>query len=259
MPNGELPPVPTRAQVCAVQHSLAGLTYHTKEYGDIPAWFYGALNTEDRAEARACHRAAGDTHVPFPVTEAYREGGTLWPAELANGYDYTQELDVYRGLATELIEDGFFIDCALGGDGLGTGPAYNDPVGRTYGCGWLMQNLRRMLTALKGDGTREKPDLTRYICFRPGWDAVFYSWGGSAQQMMVPLRWWQQRLQVRGATPVQLSTTELDDQQTRVRDFGRLFREILPEGYLSIDICADGPSQAAALLALIMALATRLA
>ena len=33
---GVLPPIPTRAQVCAVQHSLAGLTYHTTEFGDCP-------------------------------------------------------------------------------------------------------------------------------------------------------------------------------------------------------------------------------
>jgi len=234
-PTGEFPPVPTRAQVCAVQHSLAGLTYHTHEFGDVPAWFYGRLNPEDRAEARACHRAAGDTHIPFPLTEAYREGGTLWPAALADGYDYTSDagLQTYRAIASEIIADGFCIDCAMGGDGLGSGPGYNDPVGRTYGCQWLMANMARMITALQGDGTKQNAagDLTDYISFRPGWDAVFYSWGGSAQKSMVPLRWWRHRISM----PVQLSTKELDDQQQRVKAFGELFRRILPNGYLAIE------------------------
>jgi hypothetical protein len=131
--TGPLPPIPTRALVCSVQHSLAGLTYPTRQYGPVPAWFYGKLEADDRAAARAAHRAAGDTHIPIPITEAYREGGTLWPAELADGYDYTNDLDTYRAIAHEAIADGFFIDCPLGGDGLGNGPGYNDPVGRTYG------------------------------------------------------------------------------------------------------------------------------
>jgi hypothetical protein len=230
---GVLPPVPTRAQVCAVQHSLAGLTYHTTEHGDIPAWFYGALNDEDRAEARACHRAAGDTHIPCPVTEAYRQEGTLWPPALREGYDHTQDMDAYRALAMEIICDGFFIDCALGGDGLGTGPDYNDPVGRTYGHGWLMDNLARLLRALEGDGTPERPDLTPYICFRPGWDGVFYGWGGVETAQMTydrPLRW-----RFRDGRPDQFTAQELDDQQTRMKNFGELFRRLLPDGYLAIE------------------------
>jgi hypothetical protein len=234
-PNtGELPPVPTRAEVCALQTSLAGLTYPTLQYGAIPAWFYGALGTADRQLAREAHRDAGDTHIPMPITEAYREGGTLWPAGLANGYDYTdtEGLETFRALAHEAIADGFFLDVALGGDGLGEGPGYNDPVGRTYGCQWLMNgNLERIIRALQGDGSKDRPDLTPYIIFRPGWDAVFYSWAGSAQRAHVPLRWWRQRV----PQPVQLSTKELDDQQTRVKQFGELFRQILPAGYLSIE------------------------
>jgi hypothetical protein len=234
-PDGTLPPVPTRAQVCAVQHSLAGLTYETQAHGAIPAWFYGALDNDDRARARDAHRAAGDTHVPMPVTEAYREGGTNWPPALREGYDYTQDLDTYRMLAHELIADGFFIDCALGGDGLGSGPDYNDPVGRTYGHEWLMANLERMIRALQGDGTAARPDLTPWILFRPGWDAVFYSWGGSAQKTGLSLRWWRQLAIERAITVAPLSAKELDDQQRRVKSFGELFRRVLPSGYLGIE------------------------
>lgn len=221
-----LPAAPTRAHVCGLSTSLAGLTYQTTQYGPIPAWFYGKLNAEDRAIARAAHRAAGDTHIPFPITEAYRESGTLWPAELADGYDYTQDLETFRIIATEAICDGFFLDVPLGGDGLGTGPDYNDPVGRTYGYQWLMANLQRILKALHGDGTDAQPDLTPYIIFRPGWDGVFYGWG------------------IPGEVP--------DLQPTRVKDFGALFRSVLPNGYLAIEHtpgnipCGEGGSDYAA-------------
>jgi hypothetical protein len=236
--GGALPAIPTRAQVCSVQHSLAGLTYHTKEFGNVPAWFYGRLNAEDRAQARADHRAAGDTHLPFPITEAYRESGTLWPPELADGYDYTHDLDTYRAIAHEAIADGFLIDCPLGGDGLGAGPDYNDPVGRTYGCQWLMMNLERMIRALEGDGTPDRPDLTKYICFRPGWDAVFYSWGDPAAARSkggLRWRWVRWRYGTGGKAPTPLTAKQLDEQQTRVKQFGALFRQVLPLGYLGIE------------------------
>jgi hypothetical protein len=242
--GGALPAIPTRAQVCAVQHSLAGLTYHTREHGDVPAWFYGALNDIDRAEARAMHRAAGDTHIPCPITEAYRQEGTLWPPALREGYDHTYDLDAYRTLAHEIISDGFFVDCALGGDGLGLGPNagdYNDPVGKTYGCGWLMANLERMIRGLQGDGTPERPDLTPYICFRPGWDGVFYGWGGvegTTQQMRSQrgLRWrYIRALLGEIPAPTPLTLADLDDQQTRMKEFGALFRRVLPAGFLAIE------------------------
>lgn len=204
-----LPAPPTRAQICGLKTSLAGLTYQTTQYGPIPAWFYARLNTVDRAAARATHKAAGDTHLPIPITEAYLEPGTLWPDELLNGYDYTQDLAGFRAVLIEAIADGLLIDCPLGGDGLGAGPGYNDPVGHTYGQQWLMDNLARIIAGLQGDGTAANPDLTPYIIFRPGWDGVFYGWG------------------VPGEVP--------DLQPTRVRLLGELFRSLLPNGYLSIE------------------------
>lgn len=239
-PPSVLPPIPTRAHVCALQTTMAGITYHTTQWGAIPAWFYGALNTQDRQIARDAHRDAGDTHIILPITEAYRESGTLWPEELRNGYDYTDDLTTYRRLATELIADGFLIDCPLGGDGLGDGPGYNDPIGRTYGHGWIMQNLARIITALQGDGTAAAPDLTQYIIFRPGWDAVFFGWSGAEASAFLAewVHWGLRWKYVRQATTLSykqtLSTAQLDDQQTRIRDFGELFRRVHPTGYLSI-------------------------
>jgi hypothetical protein len=219
------PAIPTRAQVCGLSTSLAGLTYQTTQYGPIPAWFYGKLNAEDRAIARAAHRAAGDTHIPIPISEAYKESGTLWPAALAEGYDWTQDLATMRDILTEAICDGFFIDCPLAGDGMGAGPDYNDPVGNTYGQQWLMENLQRIVESLQGK-SGEGQDLTPYMIFRPGWDGVFYGWG------------------IPGEVP--------DLQPTRVKDFGALFRSVLPNGYLAIEHtpgnipCGEGGSDYAA-------------
>ncbi len=198
---GPLPPVPTRDQVCALKTSLQGLTYQTAQYGPIPAWFYAMLTPDDRARARLAHAQAGDTHITIPIAEAYKEPGTLWPDALKQGYDYTQHLDALRAICLEVIGAGFFVDMPLAGDGMGDGPGYNDPVGNTYGYGWLMSNLPRLL-----DGLR---DLAPYIIFRPGWDGVFYGWG------------------VNGEVP--------DQQPDRVRKFGELFRSILPTGYLAIE------------------------
>lgn len=195
---GPLPPIPIRDQVCALKTSLQGLTYHTTAYGDIPAWFYAKLNDTDRARARLDHANAGDTHIPISISAAYKEAGTLWPDELKQGYDYTQNLDALRAVCTEVITAGFFVDMPLAGDGMGDGPGYNDPVGNTYGYGWLMANLPRIIAGLKGDGS--SPDLTPFIIFRPGWDGVFYGW-----------------------------------EPEQVRDFGLLFRSLLPNGYLAIE------------------------
>ncbi len=204
-----LPAVPTRAQVCGLRTSLQGLTYETAEYGPFPAWFYAMLTPADRAGARAVHRAAGDKHITIPIAEAYKEPGTLWPEALKSGYDYTQNLDALRAVVTETVCAGLFIDMPLAGDGIGDGPGYNDPVGNTYGYGWLLANLPQIVAGLKGDGTAARPDLTPYILFRPGWDGVFYGWG------------------IPGEVP--------DRQPERVRTFGELFRSLLPAGYLAIE------------------------
>lgn len=204
-----LPAVPTRDQVCGLRTSLQGLNYNTTQYGPIPAWWYPILSVQDRAIARAAHRAVGDTHIPVSISAAYKESGTLWPETLKQGYDFTQDLTTLRAICTEIICDGLYVDMPLAGDGMGSGPGYNDLVGNTYGYQWLMDNLSRIIHGLKGDGTLNNPDLTPYIIFRPGWDACFYGWG------------------VPGEVP--------DLQPTRVRLFGELFRTLLPQGYLAIE------------------------
>lgn len=208
-----LPAPPTRTHICGIKTSLAGLTYDTTEFGPIPAWFYAGLNDTDRVIALNAHLAAGDTHIPIGISEAYKEPGTLWPAELREGYDYAYDLSAFRAVLLPVLEAGLLIDMPLAGDGLSVNPdpqqgQYNDPIGNTYGYEWLMNNLPRIVAGLQGDGTPANPDLTPYIIFRPGWDGVFYGWGDSS----VP-----------------------DPQPSRVKAFGELFRSLLPNGYLSIE------------------------
>lgn len=242
IPSGKFPPIPSRSQVCSIQESLQGLTYQTSEFGPIPAWFYPGLNLDDRAKARQTHKTAKDTHIWIPISAAYKESGTLWPNQLKDGYDYTQNLDEFRKVLIDVICDGLLIDMPLAGDGLGLGPDYNDPVGRTYGHGWLVNNLERIIRGLQGDGSSQTVtgDLTPYIIFRPGWDAVFYGWGGmespshlTAMKSQHGLRW--RHTHPNKPRPVKMSTKELDDQQKRVKEFGELFRRILPNGYLAIE------------------------
>jgi len=211
--GGVLPPPPTRDVICGIKTSLAGLTYQTTQYGPIPAWFYAGLNDTDRAIARQAHLDAGDTHIPVGISEAYRESGTLWPAELREGYDYSYDLPAFREVLLTVIKAGLLVDLPLAGDGLSVNAQpyqgeYNDPVGKTYGYQWLMNELPRIIKGLQGDGTAANPDLTPYIIFRPGWDGVFYGWGDDT----VP-----------------------DPQPGRVKAFGELFRSLLPNGYLAIE------------------------
>lgn len=243
---GIFPAIPTREQICAIQTSLQGLTYHTKQYGNIPAWFYAGLNEEDRAIARQDHKNQGDTHVHISISAAYKQEGTLWPAELREGYDFTQNLEGLRAILIETICDGLLIDMPLAGDGLGIGPGYNDPVGHTYGHGWLVNNLERIIRGLQGDGSSQTTtgDLTPYIIFRPGWDAVFYGWGGeesaqmsaTQQKAQYNLRWRLARARLGEIPePTPMSAQALDDQQKRIKDFGLQFRSILPNGYLALE------------------------
>lgn len=200
-----LPAAPSRDQVCVLQTSLQGLTYHTAQFGDIPAWFYAGLSLEDRQTAREAHKAAGDTHIPISISAAYKESGTLWPDLLKQGYDFAYDLNALRAVITPIIQEGLFVDLPLAGDGQSVSPHpnqfdYNDPVGKTYGFQWLMNEFPRIVAGLQGDGTLAKPDLTPYIIFRPGWDGVFYGW-----------------------------------EPSQVDAFGKLFRQLLPNGYLAIE------------------------
>lgn len=203
-----LPPIPTREQVCGVRLHFQGLMYDTAQYGRIPAWWFPQLSAEDRQRALANHDAVGDTHVDVNVSGAYREAGTLWPDALKEGRDFWFDLATLKPILLEIVQARKVVALFLGGDGQsvhdhpGAGD-YNDPVGDTYGYSFVVQQLPRLVAALKGDAGSDVPDgidLTPYLLFCPGYDGVFYGW-----------------------TPDQ------------VRDFGTRFRELLPSGYLMLE------------------------
>ncbi len=174
-PTPPLPPIPSRDQLCHVQCSFQGLTVQTQQYGVLPlfdpviGWFTGPTAAADRAACYAAHKAVGDTHINLAVSSQYDEPGQAYAG--MPGRDFTNDLDAFRALLTEAIHEGFYILLMMAGDG-----EEPDPVGLTKGRTWLMQNFERIVTALRGDGTPVRPDLTPYIVFCPGYDGVVPGW-----------------------------------------------------------------------------------
>ncbi len=208
-----LPPIPTREQVCRIKMSLQGLTYQTAQYGAMPGVFFWSSYADRKTSVFPAHRAVRDTHLPVGVSGSYNEPSTVWPPEITKGGDITDDLPAFKRQLREVIDEGFFCDVPLSGDGESVRQdgsvihkgEYNDMVGSTYGYTWLMQNLVRILKAIRGDADSECPDgedLTPYCIIRPGWDSVFYGWEPSREKL---------------------------------RAFGALFRSVLPNGHLAIE------------------------
>lgn len=163
----ELPLVPTRDQLCNVKESFNSLFVDTPTYGRIAWWetISWFPNYADRKAAYEAKHKNGDTHIILDLSGSYRE----IPGEYNHvGADYSQNLSALVSLAREVLREGFLIDMRLAGDGQGSGPGYNDPVGMTYGHDWLMENLDRIMDAFE--------PIYRYIVWTPGYDGVFYGW-----------------------------------------------------------------------------------
>lgn len=199
---------PTREQVCNVYCGFQGISILTREFGWIPAFGPETSSLADDDLISYCHQMKqfGFTHVEFDISWRYSEPDYSYPVP---GRDLSNDLPEVCRRLNIIIDCGMMIKFSLAGDGLsvGTEPyGYNDPQGWTYGYEWLTYNLRRILFALR---TNEKRDLTKWTLFVPGYDGVFYGWGRAGE---VP-----------------------DRQPERVINFGRLFRTILPNGYLGIE------------------------
>jgi hypothetical protein len=200
------PAYPTRDQVCNVFVGFQGISILTKQYGWIPAFGpeCGWLNDEDCISYCQQIKALKFTHVEFDISGQYDEPSYQYPVP---GKDYSQLLNEMNRRCELIIQQGMFIKFSLAGDGMSnSNSGYNDPHGWTYGYEWLTANLSRILNSLT---SYNEHDLTRFIIFVPGYDAVFYGWG------------------IEGEVP--------DLQPQRVIDFGKLFRSILPSGYLGIE------------------------
>lgn len=191
-------PVPSRDRVCSVTLSFQGLTVETAQFGTLP-WFEGTITSfasYDRQAIYAAKRAAGDTHCGIDISWNYAEPGQPYGSgNLVPPCDLTQDLATFRSLVREIINAGFVPLVELAGDGESNpNGGYNDPIGWTYGYQWLMDNLPRILEALRAE--------IPYCLFCPGYDGVFYGWEPSNEKLPA---------------------------------FGRLFRELAPNGYLAIE------------------------
>lgn len=202
------PPAPSRDHVCGVRIGFQGVTIQTAQYGAIPAFGPETTTLSDADLTSYCQQvvALGYTHVEIAISWKYDEATYSYPVP---GRDLTDDLpELHRRLVLMLSVPGIKAAMVfLAGDGRskpknpdGSYP-YNDPQGHTYGHEWLMDNFPRIGAALF--------DLRQYLLFVPGYDGVFYGWGGD--------------------------TDGIDRQPQRVIDFGRLFRQVLPDGYLALE------------------------
>lgn len=212
VPPGPFPQAPTRDQVGAVRIGFQGVTVSTQQYGTFPAFGPETTTLNDADLDAYCQQmvAKGWTHGEIAVSWQYDEPGFLMPVP---GRDLTNDLPELVRRVTRMLANGLTsVVVFLAGDGRsrpknpdGSYP-YNDPVGHTYGYEWLMENLPRIIEAFR---RAPAADLTRYVSFCPGYDAVFYGWGGDVDG--------------------------IDRQPQRVMSFGRLFRSLCPGGYLAIE------------------------
>lgn len=201
------PLAPSREDVCGVRIGFQGVTIQTAQYGAIPAFGPETSQLDDADLTSYCQQmvALGNTHVEIAISWAYDEASFSYPVP---GRDLTNDLpELARRLRLMLTVPGVkAVMVFLAGDGrsLAKNPdgsyPYNDPQGHTYGHEWLMDTFPRIADALR--------DLAPYLLFVPGYDGVFYGWGNEG----LP-----------------------DLQPQRVIDFGNLFRQVLPNGYLALE------------------------
>lgn len=202
------PSYPTREQVCKTFCGFQGIDILTRQYGWIKAFGPEIGNLADDDVISYCQQMKhyGFTHVEFVISWRYDEPDYHYPVP---GLDLSGNLDEMCRRIDLIIRQGMFIKFSLAGDGLSNGSpgnyGYNDPQGWTYGYEWLLENLGRIIFPLRSYNGH---DLTRFIQFVPGYDGVFYGW-----------------------TKVESP----DLQPERVIKFGKLFRTILPDGYLGIE------------------------
>lgn len=166
-----LPPPPTRDELCGGRCSFQGLTILTRQYGKLPL-FDPAIQwldlQQDRLDAYAVKRAAGDTIVNMALSSQYASPNQAYTH--IRGRDFSEDLPTMRARIVEALTLGGMrgVWLMLAGDGEGAGPGYNDPNGWTYGHDWLMSNFARIYAGLA--------DLAPYIVWIPGYDGVVPAW-----------------------------------------------------------------------------------
>ena len=151
----DLPPAPTRDQVCGVKLTFQGLTVN-----GVP-WFEPWIQAVgmDRQAVYAAKRAAGDTHVIvelLPAEPIYNEP----PFDRFVSPDFEANPAAFRALVEEIIKAGFIPIVAFNGDN-GDSPVDGHP------------NALRQLPIL-AELFKSGRDITPYILFARLYDGVFY-------------------------------------------------------------------------------------
>ena len=195
------PPVPSRDQRGNIDIGFQGEMVTTMQFGTFPV-FGPETSSLDDADLHSYAQqlsGRGYTHAEMAISWQYDERDYHYPVP---GRDLSNDLDELARRIRILIH--YFsggVLLHLAGDGLSNpNGGYNDPQGWTYGHEWLMENLPRIV---RGLAHSSYGDVTPYITWCPGYDAVFYGWGKDGE---VP-----------------------DGQPQRVIDYGNLLRSLLPD------------------------------
>lgn len=185
-PTNPWPPTPTRDEVCTVRVGFQGVTIQSQEFGAFPAFGpeTSTLNDADLQSYFDQIKALGWTHVEFAVSWNYRSSSYQYPVP---GRDLSQNLPELKRRVEMAIRRGLFVCLFCAGDGEGSGPGYNDPVGWTYGRQWLMANFQRIYAAM-GPTAQSPNDCRPFMVFLPGYDGTdSYAW--TTPENVVA--WWQ--------------------------------------------------------------------
>jgi hypothetical protein len=153
---------PTRDEAIGITTHFQGLEFHlsTGVYKDVLTWS-DDLSEADRFAAYQTHLNAGDRHMVCNLSALYHPG-QAGISIAGSGWDYTQNLPLFKARLREMIIRGLIPLCSLAFDG----HEYN-PEGGTYGWQWGMNNAERIIRFLQADG-----DLTPYIVFFAGFELV---------------------------------------------------------------------------------------
>jgi hypothetical protein len=188
-PVPPFPAVPTRDRKANINIGFQGEMVDTKEFGRIPVFGPETTTLSDEDLHSYCQQL-GDQNAPLGKGYSHAEIALSWQYDEHDyhypvpGRDLSQNLDELARRIRIMIH--YFsggVLLHLAGDGRSNPPergvehSYNDPQGWTYGFEWLMGNLSRIVKGLKGSAYG---DVTPWIEYCPGYDAVFYGWGNIA-------------------------------------------------------------------------------
>jgi hypothetical protein len=166
--GGGLPPIPSRAEKCAIRtHGMQGLRLTTAAYGDQPWWEVSITSPQvteaERLASYAQKRNIGDTCQIIALSWNYQAPGLVAPFA---GRDLWNDIPTLRTYILEALQNGMTnVLLMLAGDG----EDYS-PDGWTYGYQNLMDQFPRIYEGLK--------DLSPYIVWCPGFDGVVPGWAG---------------------------------------------------------------------------------